>query len=153
MQTYIAVERAFGQSDDTLISFELMKMIQPSWFGLTADAAAPEFPLLLQNLRLVRSSLRDPIGEPLSRYVRNQTPPFLLLRDFLLENGPKAMTIVENKEQFKQLLAEIASKRYTEIGSKVRRAVVRSIIYIFLTMMIFAFALEAPVDIFITHHI
>lgn len=153
MQTYIAVERSYSQSDDILITYELMKMIQPSWFGLDADHAATEFPLLLQNLRLVETSLRDPIGEPLSRYARTATPPFLLLRDFLLEHGTKATTFINEKEQFVLTLSEIASKRYNETGAKVRRAVVRSIIYIFLTKMVFAFALEAPVDIFITKRI
>lgn len=153
MQTYIAVERAFAQSDDPLITYELMKLIQPSWFGLAADKAATEFPLLLQNLRLVRSSLRDPVGEALTRYVRHHTPPFLLLRDFLLEHGEKATEITQNREQFETTLREIAAKRYREIGAKVRRAVVRSIIYIFLTKMLFAFALEAPFDLFISKRI
>lgn len=153
MQTYIAVERAFAQADDELITYELMKMIEPSWFGRAPDTAATEFPLLLQNLRLVQNSLRDPIRESLNRYVRKQTPPFLLLRDFLLEQGDKASAIIENKEQFVQTLTDIAAKRYQEIGTKVRRAVVRSIIYIFLTKMVFALALEAPVDIFITKRV
>lgn len=153
MQTYIAVERAFAQSDDVLITYELMRMIQPSWFGLATSSAATEFPLLLQNLRLVKTSLRDPIGDALSRFVRRQTPAFLLLRDFLLEQGAKSVSVIENTEQFEQSLSEIASKRYHEIGAKVRRAVIRSIIYIFLTKMVFAFALEAPVDIFITKHV
>ncbi len=150
MQTYIAVERAFAQSDDALVTYELMKMIQPSWFGLAADKAATEFPLLLQNIRLVKTSLRDPAGESLTRYIRRNTPPFLLLRDFLLEHGDKALSLIENKEQFETSLTEIAKKRYQEIGAKVRRAVVRSIIYIFLTKMVFAFALEAPFDLFIS---
>lgn len=153
MQTYIAVERAFAQSDDALITYELMKMIQPSWFGLTADKAASEFPLLLQNLRLVKSSLHDPVGDALTRYVRHHTPPFLLLRDFLLEHGETATTLIEKKEEFEKSLTEIANKRYKEIGTKVRRAVIRSIIYIFLTKMLFAFALEAPFDVFITKRI
>jgi len=153
MQTYIAVERAFGQSDDALVAYELMKMIQPSWFGLTADTSAAEFPLLLQNLRLVKTSLHDPVGEALTRYIRHHTPPFLLLRDFLLEHGDIATAMIENKEQFETTLSEIANKRYKEIGAKVRRAVVRSIIYIFLTKMLFAFALEAPFDLFITKRV
>lgn len=153
MQTYISVERAFAQSDDALITYELMRMIQPSWFGLDADKSAGEFPLLLQNLRLVKTSLHDPVGEALTRYMRHRTPPFLLLRDFLLEHGNTAATIIADKQEFENKLREIAGKRYKEIGAKVRRAVVRSIIYIFLTKMIFAFALEAPFDLFISKKI
>lgn len=153
MQTYIAVERAYAQSDDALITYELMRFIQSDWFGLPADKVTAEAPKLFENLQLLSHGLKDPIGEPLARYARRYTPPFLLLRDFFLENGPKARHIIENPEEFERILAEIAHKRYQEIGAKVRRSVIRSIIYIFLTKMVFALALEAPVDLFITKRI
>lgn len=150
MQTYIAVERTYAQSDDALITYEIMKLVQPSWFTTTLDAVPAESTVLFENLRLVGTGLKDPIGEPLNRFVRRHTPPYLLIRDFFLEYGAKARGIAENAEEFEQKLAELANKRYMQIGAKVRRAVIRSIIYIFLTKMVFAFALEAPVDIFIT---
>ncbi len=153
MQTYIAVERAFAQSDDPLINYELMKLIQPTWFGLDPQKAHTEFDLLVTNIQLVQASLKDPVGEPLSRYVRRHTPPFLLVRDFFFEAGEGARKIIEDRQVFEQKLAEIASRRYQEIGAKVRRAVIRSIIYIFLTKMVFALALEAPVDILITKRV
>lgn len=153
MQTYIAVERAYAQSDAPLITYELLKIIQPSWFGLAPDVSETEFPLILQNIRLVQSALRDPVGDSITRFVRKQTAPFLLLRDFFLEQGAKAETIIQSPDEFHASLTEIAMKRYKEIGAKVRRAVVRSIIYIFLTKMVFAFALEAPFDIFISKRI
>ena len=153
MQVYIAVERAFAQSDDALINYELMKFIQPGWFGLSADNVKNETPILLENLLLIEKGIKDPIGEPLARYVRKQTPPFLLIRDFFLEHNEKSRAIVTQPTELETKLAEIAHKRYQEIGAKVRRSVVRSIIYIFLTKMVFALALEVPVDIFITKHI
>ncbi len=153
MQTYISVERIYAQSDDALVAYELMKLIEPTWFGLTSDKIGDETQLFFNNLRLVGNALKDPIGEPLNRFVRIHTPPFLLLRDFFLEFGPKAREITQNAEDFEHKLSELASRRYHEIGAKVQRAVVRSIIYIFLTKMVFAFALEAPVDIFITKRV
>jgi hypothetical protein len=153
MQTYIAVDRAYAQSDDALIVYELMKLIQPTWFNLSDHADPDEEHTLIENLRLVQSAMHDPIGDSLSRYVRGQTAPFFVIRDFFLEYGVKARQIIENQEEFEQKLAEVANVRYHEIGTKVRRAVVRSIIYIFLTKMVFALALEAPFDIFITKHV
>ena len=153
MQTFIAVERAFAQSDDALIMYELMKLIQPSWFNSSIDTVQTEMPTFLKNINLVRSALRDPINESLFRYIRRQTPPFLLLRDFFFQYQDKTRTIIENITDFEQKLTDIATTRYHEIGTKVRRAVVRSIIYIFLTKMIFALALEAPFDVMYTKHI
>jgi hypothetical protein len=153
MQAYIAVERTYAQSDDALLTYEIMKLIQPSWFSVSQENFDNEATQLFSNIRLIDTGLKDPIGEPLNRFVRRHTPPFLLIRDFFLEYGSKSRSFAQNTEEFEQKLAEIASKRYMEIGAKVRRAVIRSIIYIFLTKMVFAFALEAPVDIFITKHV
>ena len=102
---------------------------------------------------MMHKAMRDTNSDALFRYIRKHAPPFLLLQDFLIETGEKARGIIEDKTVFEQKLAEIASHRYQEIGNKVRRAVVRSIIYIFLTKMIFAFALEAPYDLFIAKKI
>lgn len=145
---YIAVERTFAASDDALIVYEVLKLIQPTWFTNPLSNAEAETKQLFENLRLIQAAFKDPIGESLSRYVKKNDPPFLLIRDFFNEH--KARTILENREEFEQKLSELAHSRYMFIGAKVRRAVVRSIIYIFLTKMIFAFALEAPVDMFIT---
>ncbi len=153
MQTYIAVERAFAQSDDALITYELLKLIQPDWFGAALETARPHFAQIFTNIKAVEAALKNPMSEPLMRFVRKQTPPFLLIRDFMFDAKGKAKTLIENKEELEHKLAELASSRYHEIGTKVSRAMVRSIIYIFLTKMVFALALEVPVDLFITHKI
>ncbi len=153
MQAYIAVERAFAQADDALIGYHVLKIIQPAWFTQESQDIKKDIPLLIQNIHLIQSSLRDPVGEALYRYVRRQTPAFLLIRDFFLEVNGQARTLIEDTQKFEQKLAELAAKRYQEIGAKVRRSVVRSFIYIFLTKMVFALALEAPFDLFIAKKI
>ncbi|MBI5619463.1 hypothetical protein HY950_00695 [Candidatus Gottesmanbacteria bacterium] len=152
IQTYIAIERAYNGADEALIVFHLSKMVQPDWFTQKSDPS-PLVPSFLQNLASVQQSLRDPLGEPLSRYIRRHTPPFLLIRDFFLEVGDKARGVMEKPEDFDAKLAELASRRYREIGTKVRRAIVRSIIYIFLTKMLFALALEAPFDLYVAKRV
>ncbi|MBI5449561.1 hypothetical protein HY948_04600 [Candidatus Gottesmanbacteria bacterium] len=152
IQTYIAIERAYNQADQALLLFHLMKMIQPEWFTLAAHDAPAHANELLTNLSLVSRNLGDPIGEPLSRFVRKHSPPFLLVRDFFLEVADPR-SVIDKPEEFEKKLTELASIRYQEIGVKVRRAMIRSIIYIFLTKMIFAFALEAPFDYYIAKRI
>ncbi len=150
LQTYIAVERTYAQSDDALLMYELIKLIQPSWFTAHSKDIGEESKQLFDTIRLIQAGLKDPIGDSLGRFVKKHTPPFLLIRDFLFHHGAKSREIIENAQEFELKLSELASERYQQIGTKVRRAVIRSIIYIFLTKMVFAFALEAPVDIFIT---
>jgi hypothetical protein len=150
MLTYISIERAYAQSDDALIACHLLKLIQPDWFNISKDLHPQERDVFISNLRLISEALRDPLCVLISRYVRKQTPPFLLIRDFFLDKGNQVRKIIENKPNFETTLDALAMIRYHEIGSKVSRAVVRSIIYIFLTKMVIALALEAPFDIFVT---
>ncbi len=152
MQTFISVERAFSQSDNALISYHLLKIIDADWFSETGNAN-DKIALFLKNLQTVYMALRDPIGEQLFRFVRRQNPPFLLLRDLFLDLGDKVRNTITDENVLRQKLSEIATRKYEEIGSKVRRAVVRSFIYIFLTKMVFAIALETPYDLYIAKHI
>lgn len=153
IQTYLASERAYAQADEALISYHLLKMIQPGWFTASEQEITSLVPVFVQSVQYIQASIRDPLGDVIYRYARRQTPSFLLLRDFFLEIGDKAREIIENPVQFEQKLSELTSRRYMESGAKVRRAIVRSFIYIFLTKMLFALALEVPYDMYIAKKI
>ena len=153
MLTYIAVERSYAQSDNALIIYHLLKMFDPSWTTRSLGDIAPTVQSFITTIQTIQQQLNSPLITPLGRYIRKQLPPFLLLRDFFFEQEQNARLIIEDPVKFEETLSTIASKRYQETGQKVRRAVVRSIIYIFLTKMILAFALEAPADILIFHRI
>lgn len=153
MLVYIAVERAYAGSDDALVTYHLLRVIYPDWFASSAQNVLEHQNRFLSTVRLISKSFKDPAGDQLFRYVRNNTPPYLLIRDFFLDSGEKSRGILEDQVLFEQKLAEIASRRYQEIGHKVRRAVLRSFIYIFLTKMVFALALEAPYDMYIAKKI
>lgn len=151
--TYIAVERVHAQSDDSIIRYDLIKLLQPRWIEISPQQVNEQVDELFDNMTLIDKALRHPLSEPLIRYVRKHNPAFLLIRDFLFEKQGQARSIVEHEGELEQVLTDIASRRYKETGTKVRRAVIRSIIYLFLTKMIFAFLLEAPFDLFITKEI
>ena len=153
LQAYVAVERAFAQSDNATLGFHVLKIIQPEWLGGSAHENPELLATFLQNVKIIDGHLTDTRNEAIYRFVRKQTPPMLLLRDFLFEEVIHAKTLLDNEVEFEQKLSQICARRYQEIGAKVKRSVVRSFIYIFLTKMVFAFALEAPFDVFISKKI
>ena len=154
IQIYIAVERAFAQADNALISYHLLQVIDPSWFTETEENVTNHIPVFVQNLISIHNQMNNPKNAGVVRYIRKRLPPYRLLRDFFLETKESEIRrIIENPSELETALSLLATKRYQEIGAKVRRGVVRSIIYIFLTKMVFALALEAPFDTFIEHRI
>lgn len=153
MLSYIAVERSFAQSDNALIIFHLLQVFLPEYKKRNHEQIQKEASTILSTIETIQIQLTSPVIQPIERYLRKHLPPFLLLRDFFLQEDTHARAIIEDPQKFEEVLNAIASKRYQETGQKVRRAVVRSIIYIFLTKMVLALALEAPVDIFLVKHI
>jgi hypothetical protein len=151
--TYISVERSYAQSDTALIMYHLLKMFDPTWTKRSWKDMAPTVQSFVTTIQTIQQQLDSPLIPPMGRYLRKQLPPFLLLRDFFFEQSETARQIMEDPVKFEETLTGIAHKRYHETGEKVRRAVVRSIIYIFLTKMVLALALEAPVDILIVQRI
>ncbi|KKS89995.1 MAG: hypothetical protein UV63_C0008G0015 [Microgenomates group bacterium GW2011_GWC1_43_11] len=147
--TYICVERSYAQSDNALIMYHLLKMFDPSWTKRSWKDIAPTVQSFITSIQTIQQQLDSPLIAPMGRYLRKQLPPFLLLRDFFFEHETDARAIIEDQVKFEEALSAIAHQRYHETGEKVRRAVVRSIIYIFLTKMVLALALEAPVDVLI----
>jgi len=150
IQTYIAVERAFAQSDNALISYHLLRIMYPTWFSVNTESIGSHIDKFIEQVTYIQTNLFLPVNAPLTRFLRRQLPPYRLIRDlFLEENESTLRQTIDDEEKTTLRLENLAHKRYQEIGAKIRRAVIRSIIYIFLTKMVFALALEAPYDMFI----
>jgi hypothetical protein len=147
--TLVASERAYMQSDDALIAYHLTTLLLPDWSNNSKEANTHNVSQFLSATNTIRATLTHRLAAPVFRYLRRQVPPFLLLRDFFAESGTEAQNYIDEPKKLDEKLTQIAINRYNETGHKVRRAMVRSFIYIFLTKMVFAFALEAPYDIFI----
>jgi len=153
MIVYIATERAFAQSDEPLIQYHLLKVIHPDWFTVTDANFDTEMAAFLQNVSDIQNHLINPKVSPVARHMKRHLPPYRIIRDMFIENDGAIRPIVEDETRLTAELERVADVRYKETGAKIQRAVVRSIIYIFLTKMVFALALEAPFDLFIAHKI
>jgi hypothetical protein len=147
--TLVASERAYMQSDDALIAYHLTTLLLPNWLNNTKVTGPNTVSQFVGATQTIRTTLTHPLTAPVFRYLRRQVPPFLLLKDFFIEAGPEVRNYIDDPKKLDEKLTQIAITRYNETGRKVRRAMVRSFIYIFLTKMVFAFALEAPYDIYI----
>ena len=149
MYTYIAVERSFAQSDTALIIEHLLMTINPHWHTWTKDQGEEAIQSMLASLPMILTAVNDGTITRITKFMQKQLPPFLLLRDICFENEHTIDTLIENPEEFEKVAEAMAANKYKQIGQKVRRAVVRSIIYILITKMVFALALEVPFDLFI----
>ena len=141
---YIATERVLLKSDETYLRFHLMKLMfeqllkmPPSDFSQYAHEFRSAF-------RLIDTKITLPVHRRVRKYLQNQRPPYLVLKEFFTKEIKSARAILTEEGKFKSIIESICREKYELAKIKLRRAGLRSIVYIFLTKMVFVFLAEYP---------
>jgi len=143
---YVAVRRAMLKSDEAIISYHLFCRAFPNWTrNEDLNRVADNFKLWQKS---VKSLFLHPYSNTLFRFIQKRTPAFLVLRSLIEENRERLNEIIKDPKIFEEKIIDLCNRRYSQIGKKVRRGIIRSIIYIFATKMLFAFFLEVPFELF-----
>jgi len=147
IQIYIAVERGFGQNSEALISYRLLKTAFPGWKNnqLKLDKSLKR--KLVRAYDEIDLQLNYPLGEKLRQAVLKTSAPFNLIKELFEKNKQEFGQIILNPERFKQEAEELLENLYGRTQEKLNRASTRSIVYIFLTKMLFGLLIELPFDI------
>jgi len=149
IQVYIAIERAFAKNSEIFITFHLLKALFSEWFSKTSTDAKILFPKLLEVKKEIDRDLAHPLAIEMRKEVSKMAAPFNVIREMVIRNPEVFLKSIENREEFEKSGSELLEKLYAENRGKSMRASTRSIVYIFLTKMIFGLALELPFDLFV----
>lgn len=143
IQTFIAVRRAFANDDLALIRYRLFKQ----YFGK----------LSLHNLEKVsdgfdrakkkfEEQLQFPAKDKIYTYIKNQTIPFLILEDVFKKHKGRVSQLILDEDLLGSEVLNACNSRYKTISQKVRRAIIRSVIFIFFTKAVFALFVEGSFE-------
>jgi len=143
IQVFIAVRKAFAKDDMAFLRFHLFEQ----YFGKITEGnihmVAANF---AKGYKELERQLRYPLKERIIAYVKKQLPPFLILADVLRKQRGGIRNLISNTAEFRNSIFAAAQTRYKSISSKVRTAIIRSVIFILLSKFIFAFSVEATYD-------
>jgi hypothetical protein len=150
IQVFIAVRRAFAKDDIAFLRFHLFEQ----YFGRLKEGdihtVAAKF---VKGYRELETQINYPLKERIVSYVKKQLPPFLILAEILRKERGEMRALINNTAEFQNSVSATAEIRYKNISSKVRTAIIRSVIFILLTKFIFAFSVEATYDNIVLGHI
>jgi hypothetical protein len=150
IQVFIAVRRAFAKDDIAFLRFHLFEQ----YFGkITRENVHTIAANFAKEYGSFEKQLNYPLKERIVSYVKKQLPPFLIFAEVLRKERGGIRALVNNPTEFKAHVFMAAQERYKSISSKVRTAIVRSVIFILLTKFIFAFSVEATYDNIVLGHI
>ncbi|MCX6799809.1 MAG: hypothetical protein NT091_01540 [Candidatus Falkowbacteria bacterium] len=147
IQIYVSIHRKLLKFDDWMLSFILFKYLIPNW----SEADDKLIKTIAENLVKIRESVSKQVDHPikgqLDRIISRYSVFFNILTDAIAEdpNGAykKAKT---NHKEFATNIKKICEKKYAQARSKLWRAALRSILYIFITKSVFVVLFEIPIS-------
>ncbi len=145
VQVFIAVRRAFAKDDLAFLRFRLFAQYFENGGITEAD-----FPRITDQFaacyKEIQEQLLYPRKDRIYSYVKSKTGVFFILEDVLTIYKGGVKQLYTNKEEFTKDVLEICQARYSKISGKVRTAVIRSVIFILLTKVLFAFGIEGTFE-------
>ncbi|EKD85511.1 MAG: hypothetical protein ACD_38C00009G0001 [uncultured bacterium] len=143
LQVFIAVRRAYANDDLAFLRYHLFVQYFGVLSGENLDKIANHF---LEAHKKIEEQFKYPAKDKIYTYVKNQTIPFLILDDVLRKHRGKALAAVSNEEYLSSEVLSACNSRYKATSGKVRRAIVRSVIFIFVTKAVFALFIEGAFE-------
>lgn len=145
IQTFIAVRRAFANDDVAFLRYHLFKHYFGRLSSQNLDKVSDRFPKAYKELS---AQLRYPAKDKIYLYIKNQIVSFLILDDVLKKNQ-NLLSLLSETEKLNLAIMEACNARYKAVRGRVRRAIIRSVIFIFFTKAIFALTVEGTYEKFI----
>lgn len=146
IQVFIAIRRSFANDDIAFLRYHLF--IQ--YFGqLTLNNLDKISSHFMEAYKKFNDQFKYPAKDKIYSYIKNQTVPFLILDDVLRQNRGKNFLLTGDEDRFNMAIIDACSKRYRSISAKVRRAIIRSVIFIFFTKALFALFVEGSFEKFL----
>ena len=134
---YIAVNKALLKSDIALVRHDLMKLYQQ-----TPANMQPFIDFNSQVDALYIASLTEKIQRSVSKY----GAPLRMLKS-MTEAYPNLSQMLGNQEQFLNAYEQTVTKEYKELGRRLNKGIIKSIIFIFITKIIIGVGVEVPYDL------
>jgi len=150
LQLYVACHKILYKWDDSMINYLLLTLYYPGW----KDADDALILKLANNSKKIIAEFEKQKVHLWAKRMMSILQPkavvFWVIQDILEEHKEKVERVFEDAELLEAEIKKACQKRYKGIAEKLRRGVVRSIVYVFFTKMLLAIALEFPMDIFIS---
>lgn len=146
LQVYVACHRLLEKSDDEMVGFKLVRAFEPKWMKPEEWVDSPlDMALAMVEVeKRVKSVLTHKLGSKFNAAVKPWSISLNVLRAALHEDPVKAEALLANPEKLHAAVERIADRYIKDSKMKLRRGTRRSMVYLFVTKMLFALVMEVP---------
>ncbi len=142
-QVFIAVRKAFARDDLAFLRYHLFCQYFGRLTPKTLDYTVEHF---LKGYNEILRQMNYVGRERVYMYVKRRTAAFFIFNDVLESQKENLKTILGNEEVLREVVYEACEKRYKSTSTRVRTAVIRSVIFILFTKVAFAFFVEGTYE-------
>lgn len=142
-QVYIAVRRAYARDDMAFLRYHLFLQYFGELNHENVSTIGEDFG---KGNEEISKQLKYPKREKIYAYVKKRTAVFLILEDLLLKYKGQIQQLAQNEESLRKAVFEECEIRYKGVANKVRTAIIRSVLFILFTKVIFGFAIEGTYE-------
>lgn len=142
-QVFISIRRAYAKNDIELLRYYLFLQFFGEINNHSIENISDQFSA---GYVKINEQLKHPLRHNVFVYIKKQTPPFLILDDLLSISKGNIEGIINDKELLKKAVFEICQKRYEKTAGRVRRAIIRAVIFILLSKSLFALLVEGTFE-------
>lgn len=150
IQVFIAIRKTFAKEDLPFLRYAVFNQ----YFGrLSSENLQQTAKNFSEGKRIIENQLNYSGRFKIFEFVKHQIPPFLILEDVLEKYNSGSHELILNTSEFTNVITETCNARYANIAGKVRRAIIRSIIFILLSKVFLALTIEGTYDRVVYGHV
>lgn len=141
---YSAVEEGFIKNDRSYTRYHIWRL----WNKELYKTSEEEFKSIIENfvitIKKIEHIFANVYKQKLIKYVNKQSPPFKIIQEMYNKKSLSSPDKEYYKEDILENIKSIIKEKYAITQTKLRNRGISSLVYIFLTKMIFALILEGP---------
>jgi len=149
LQTYLACHKVLFKWDHSMLSYLLLTLYYPKWKNADEELINKIANKSDKVVTEINKQITHPLQRQILKILQKKAIIFWVIQDVLEKNPKTAKQIFADQELLESEVKKAINRRYKGVRVKLRRGVVRSIIYVFFTKMTLALALELPMDYYL----
>lgn len=146
LQIYVAVQKALFKLDNSTITYHMLEKFYPDWKTPSTETLAYVAEYLDTLRENIQKILFHPYAERFYQLAEKYDTPYLLLGDLLAEEPNRLAELINNPPALEYAIRQAYDKRHTKLRSRIGRAALYSVVSVFVTKVLIAFAFEIQVE-------
>jgi hypothetical protein len=148
LQTYLACFKTVIKADDEILGYKMLRAFLPEWLTPQnwMDDPRPIAERLVAVERRIKLQLRHPLNLKFQRVIKPWAVALNMMASAFEKKPDDVHAMLQDPDALKMGVSLVAEEKYSKTKTKVRRATMRAMVYLFFTKMVLALVLEAPAE-------